>query len=68
MAYGLDSLPKSETILITNTTVWTSEDDGILKNTDVLIENGKISQIESQDNEILHINNIDNNDNNYNNI
>ncbi|MDB4533574.1 amidohydrolase family protein [Vicingaceae bacterium] len=45
MAYGLDSLPESETILITNTTVWTSEDDGILKNTDVLIENGKISQI-----------------------
>ena len=45
MAYGLDSLPKSETLLITNTTVWTSEAEGILKNTDVLIENGKISQI-----------------------
>jgi len=45
MAYGLDSLPKSETILITNTTVWTSEKEGILKNTDVLIENGKIAQI-----------------------
>ncbi len=45
MAYGLDSIPVAETLLITNTTVWTSEEEGILKNTDVFIENGKISKI-----------------------
>ncbi len=31
--------------LIKNATVWTSEAQGILKNTDVLIENGKIAQV-----------------------
>lgn len=45
MAYGFDSIPKSQTILITNTTVWTNEAEGILKNTDVLIQDGKINQI-----------------------
>ena len=37
--------PEQETILIQNTTVWTSEADGILENTDVLLKDGKISQI-----------------------
>ena len=37
--------PKQETILIKNATVWTSEKDGVLKNTDVLLKNGKISAI-----------------------
>ncbi|RYY90575.1 MAG: amidohydrolase, partial [Chitinophagaceae bacterium] len=37
--------PKQETILIRNTTVWTSEDQGVLANTDVLIAGGKISAI-----------------------
>lgn len=45
VAYGFDTKPKQETLLIKNTTVWTGEKDGILKNTDVLIKNGKISQI-----------------------
>lgn len=45
MAYGWKELPKAKTYLITNATVWTNEKDGILKNTDVLIENGKIKQI-----------------------
>ncbi|MGB0887040.1 MAG: amidohydrolase family protein [Vicingaceae bacterium] len=45
MAYGFDSLPKAETILVKNTTVWTNEADGILKNTDVLLQNGKIKAI-----------------------
>ena len=35
--------PEQETILIQNTTVWTSEADGILENTDVLLKDGKIS-------------------------
>jgi imidazolonepropionase-like amidohydrolase len=38
-------LPKQETILIKNATVWTSEDEGILENTDVLIKDGKIEKI-----------------------
>lgn len=43
--YGWDSLPKPETILIKNGTVWTNEEEGKLENTDVLIRNGKIAQI-----------------------
>tara|TARA_Y100000034_G_scaffold137038_1_gene219415 strand:+ start:369821 stop:372841 length:3021 start_codon:yes stop_codon:yes gene_type:complete len=37
--------PKQQTILIKNTTVWTSEADGILENTDVLLKDGKIAKI-----------------------
>ena len=45
MAYGFDVLPKQETILFKNATVWTNTEDGVLENTDVLILNGKISGI-----------------------
>ncbi len=45
MAYGLDSLPGKQTIVIRNATVWTNEKDGILKNASVLIENGKIAYV-----------------------
>ncbi len=44
-AYGNKTLPTAQTVLIKNTTVWTSEAEGILNNTDVLIENGKIAAI-----------------------
>jgi imidazolonepropionase-like amidohydrolase len=44
-AYGYVEVPKAETTLFKNATVWTNEKDGILKNTDVLIENGKIKAI-----------------------
>jgi len=44
-AYGFDALPKQETILFKNATVWTNEKDGILKHTDVLIKDGKIAKI-----------------------
>lgn len=37
--------PRQETILIKNTTVWTSEKDGVLQNTDLLLKNGKIAAI-----------------------
>lgn len=37
--------PGAETILVTNATVWTNEADGVMKNTDVLIKNGKIAAI-----------------------
>ncbi|RLJ64456.1 imidazolonepropionase-like amidohydrolase [Lacinutrix venerupis] len=45
MAYGFENLPKQETLLFKNVTVWTNEEEGILKNTDVLIKDGKISKI-----------------------
>lgn len=45
MAYGWTKLPVAGTVLFRNTTAWTNEADGILKNTDVLITNGKITQI-----------------------
>ncbi len=44
-AYGFKEMPKQETILFKNATVWTNEKDGILQNTDVLIKDGKISKI-----------------------
>jgi len=46
-AYGYKSkeAPKQETVLLKNATVWTGEKDGILQNTDVLIENGKIAKV-----------------------
>jgi len=44
-AYGCDSLPHQENLLIKNATVWTNEKEGILPNTDVLVKNGKIAQI-----------------------
>jgi imidazolonepropionase-like amidohydrolase len=43
--YGNTELPKAETVIFKNATVWTNEQDGILKNADVLIENGKIKAV-----------------------
>ncbi|WP_044170650.1 amidohydrolase family protein [Flectobacillus major] len=43
--YGTEQKPKTETILVKNATVWTNEKDGILKNTDVLLKDGKIAQV-----------------------
>ncbi|HEX9649750.1 MAG TPA: amidohydrolase family protein [Cyclobacteriaceae bacterium] len=45
MAYGNETVPVVETLLIKNATVWTNESDGILENTDVLLQNGKIARI-----------------------
>ena len=44
-AYGFSELPKTETVLFKNATVWTNEKEGILVNTDVLIKNGEIAKI-----------------------
>ena len=44
-AYGFSELPKQETLLFKNATVWTNEKDGILENADVLIKNGKIAKV-----------------------
>ena len=43
--FGNEVIPTQETILIKNATVWTSDKEGILKNTDVLIKSGKIAKI-----------------------
>ncbi len=45
IGYGVKTKPQSENIIFKNATVWTSEDSGILENTDVLIKDGKISKI-----------------------
>ena len=45
LSYGWEEMPKQETILIRNATVWTSEKEGKLENTDILIKNGKIAAI-----------------------
>jgi len=45
VGYGYKSVPKSENMLFKNATVWTSEAAGILKETDVLVKDGKIAKI-----------------------
>ncbi len=45
LGYGTYTKLRQENILIKNATVWTSENGKVLTNTDVLIKNGKISQI-----------------------
>lgn len=47
LPYGWEEgkAPKQETILIKNATVWTSESEGILQNTDVLLKGGKIAAV-----------------------
>ncbi|NJB87035.1 imidazolonepropionase-like amidohydrolase [Lewinella marina] len=45
IAYGLPQHPTTKKVLFRNATVWTNEADGILEETDVLIENGKISRV-----------------------
>ena len=44
-AYGKPELPMQEDVLFRNATVWTSEKEGKLLNTDVLVQKGKISKI-----------------------
>ena len=45
VAFGFKEMPKQETILFQNVTVWTNEADGILEQTDVLVKDGQISKI-----------------------
>ncbi len=47
LPYGWEDgqAPQQETILIKNATVWTSEKEGVLQNTDVLLRNGKIAAV-----------------------
>ena len=43
--YGTPKPATAETILIKNATVWTNEKSGVLKDSDVLLKNGKIAAI-----------------------
>lgn len=45
VGYGYDMQPRQEDMLFKNATVWTSEDSGVLSNTDVLVRQGKIARI-----------------------
>ena len=45
LSYGWEDMPKAENILIKNATVWTSEKNGKLENTDVLVKDGKIVSV-----------------------
>lgn len=45
VGYGYAQKQVSRDMLFKNATVWTSEAAGVLKNTDVLVKNGKISKI-----------------------
>jgi imidazolonepropionase-like amidohydrolase len=44
-AYGFEKLPTAGTTLIKNATIWTNEAEGILQQTDVLLQDGKIAAI-----------------------
>ena len=45
VGFGFKVKPSSQNLIFKNATVWTNEADGILKNTDVWVENGKIKEI-----------------------
>ena len=45
VAFGNETAPKQETVLLKNATVWTNEKEGVLLNADVLLENGKIKAV-----------------------
>lgn len=46
-AFGYDSIPKAQAIVIQNATVWTNEEQGILSDATVVMENGKIKAVYS---------------------
>ncbi len=45
LSNGWEEMPKAENFLIKNATVWTSEKEGKLENTDVLVKDGKIAAV-----------------------
>jgi len=48
MAYGFEVLPEEKSYFIKNATLWTNEDNGIIKNANLLILNGKIKSVNSK--------------------
>ncbi len=45
IAHGNVEVPKTETILLKNATLWTNEAEGIMEQSDILLVDGKISKI-----------------------
>lgn len=45
IAYGSNTLPQAENVIIKNATIWTNEADGILEESDVWINEGKIQKV-----------------------
>ncbi|HTM97972.1 MAG TPA: amidohydrolase family protein [Pedobacter sp.] len=45
IAFGNETIPVQENVLLKNATVWTNEKEGILTNADVLLEGGKIKAV-----------------------
>ena len=46
MAFGWDSIPtKAQAIVFRNATIWTNEEEGIIRNSDVVIADGKIKMV-----------------------
>lgn len=43
--FGFEKIPTKKSVLFKNATIWTSDRDGILKNTDLLISNGTITSL-----------------------
>ena len=43
--FGFTELPKIQNVIFKNATVWTNETEGIVENTDVWVENGKIKAV-----------------------
>ena len=45
MAYGFETLPQHENVLVRNATIWTSDSLGILDNADLLVKGGRIEAV-----------------------
>ncbi|QPG58876.2 amidohydrolase family protein [Shewanella eurypsychrophilus] len=45
VAYGRSTLAKSEKLHVSNATIWTSDKQGVLENSDIILSRGKIEQI-----------------------
>jgi imidazolonepropionase-like amidohydrolase len=45
LGFGNEEMPKQETVLFKNATVWTNEKEGKLEGADVLVKNGKIAAV-----------------------
>lgn len=52
MAYGFDTLPETKTYFIKNATLWTNEEEGVIKNANLLIVDGKIKSVNKKSNKI----------------
>jgi len=48
MAYGFEVLPEQQSYFIKNATLWTNEERGIIKNSNLLIVDGKIKSVNNR--------------------